>query len=85
MIIEDKVIMILIDVLRPEAELNSSTLLLGHLPEFDSMAIVSVMTAIEKEFNLLINDDEITAKIFESVRTLSNFVSKHVSLMEQMP
>ena len=38
-----------------------STLLLGAVPELDSMAIVAVLTAFEERFDLIIADDEIDA------------------------
>lgn len=55
--------------------LHQDTALLGSLPEFDSMAVVSVLTAIEDQFGILIDDDEVDASIFETVGTLSDFVA----------
>jgi acyl carrier protein len=49
--------------------------LLGAIPEFDSMAVVSVITSIEEQFGFSIDDDEIDAAVFESVGTLSAFVN----------
>ena len=56
--------------------LTEETALLGSIPEFDSMAVVSVLTAIEERFGFTIEDDEITAEVFESVGTLNRFVEK---------
>ena len=51
------------------------TLLLGHLPELDSMAVVTVITSIEEEFDIVIEDDEISADVFESLGSLTDFVA----------
>jgi acyl carrier protein len=55
---------------------DASTPLFGSLPEFDSMAVVSVITALEERFDFVVDDDEITAKVFETVGTLSGFVDQ---------
>ncbi len=53
--------------------------LFGAIPEFDSMAVVTVLTLVEEEFGIVIDDDEVSAKIFATVGSLSDFVSKKVS------
>lgn len=50
------------------------TKLLGEIPELDSMAVVSVLTAIEEQFEIEIMDDEVDAEIFENLGALSDFV-----------
>jgi len=62
-----------IDVARHPLGVESR--LLGALPEFDSMAVLSVLTAIEERFDISIEDDEVEASIFESVGTLCTFVA----------
>jgi len=59
-------------------ELTPSSALLGAIPEFDSMAIVAVLTRIEEEFGFSVDDDEITAEVFETVGTLAAFISQKV-------
>jgi len=59
--------------------LSQNSLLLGAIPEFDSMAVVSVITAIEDHFGLVIEDDEIDAAVFESVGTLVSFVNRKLN------
>ena len=49
--------------------------LLGAIPEFDSMAVVSILTTIEENYGLIINDDEVTAEIFETVGSLLDFIN----------
>ncbi|MFV2057648.1 MAG: acyl carrier protein [Thiohalomonadales bacterium] len=51
-----------------------STPLLGSLPELDSMAVVTLITAIEDHFGVFVEDDEITADTFESLGSLITFV-----------
>lgn len=53
---------------------DPSTRLLGSMPGFDSMAVVSLLTALEEQFGIAVEDDEIGADIFETVGTLLAFV-----------
>ncbi len=53
--------------------LNSQ--LIGALPEFDSMAILSVISAIESEYHVHLEDDEISAELFETVESLLTFIN----------
>lgn len=53
---------------------DAETGLFGSIPEFDSMAVVTVLTALEEHFGIAIEDDEITAEIFETVGSLTAFV-----------
>lgn len=55
-------------------EFDRHTPLLGSVPEFDSMAVVMVLTAIEDNFGIAVDDDEISAEIFETVGSLHDFV-----------
>jgi len=68
---------ILISVLQlkgDNAVLKEDTPLLGAFPEFDSMAVVSILTALEERFGFFVEDDEIDAQIFETVSSLVTFV-----------
>jgi len=53
---------------------NASTNLLGAIPEFDSMAVVSVITVLEDEFDIFIEDDEISGEVFDTIGSLTLFV-----------
>ncbi len=59
--------------------LDASSPLLGAIPEFDSMAVVTVLTMVEEEYGVEIDDDEVSADVFETVGTLADFVSQKVS------
>ena len=57
---------------------HASTHLLGAIPEFDSMAVVSVITVLEDEFDIFIEDDEISGEIFETIGSLTLFVDSKI-------
>lgn len=72
-----ELVQILRDVLRLGARadrMDASTPLLGGLPEFDSMAVVSVVTALEEHFGFAFDDDEIRGEAFETVGSLAALV-----------
>jgi acyl carrier protein len=58
--------------------LTSASPLLGAIAEFDSMAVVTVLTMIEDEFGFSISDDEISADVFETLGALVAFVDGKV-------
>ncbi len=71
------VLKVLKDVLRLGSgtdSMNAGTQLLGGLPEFDSMAVVSVVTALEEFYGFAFDDDEIRGEAFETVGTLAALV-----------
>jgi acyl carrier protein len=55
------------------------TPLLGAIPEFDSMAVGTLITALEERFGFAVDDDEIDATVFESVGTLLAFVERKLA------
>lgn len=57
-------------------KLKPDTPLLGGIAEFDSMAVVSVVTMIEDEFGIAIDDDDLSADVFATVGTLADFVAQ---------
>lgn len=56
------------------ARFDATTPLLGAVPELDSMAVVSVLTALEDKFGFTIDDDEIDGRTFASMGNLVAFV-----------
>ncbi|MEQ8264463.1 phosphopantetheine-binding protein [Pseudohaliea sp.] len=56
------------------AGLNEDSELLGAMPEFDSMAVVSIITAFEDEYGILVDDDEVTAEVFSTIGSLHAFL-----------
>jgi acyl carrier protein len=70
---------VLIDVLNlgPAGQaLDANSPLLGSLPELDSMAVVSLIGALEEHFGISIDDDDISASTFESLGSLAAFVEQ---------
>lgn len=60
------------------AAFTPGTPLLGALPELDSMAVVSLITALEEHFGIVLPDDELDAAVFATVGSLSDFVDRQV-------
>jgi acyl carrier protein len=58
------------------AGLRADTPLLGNLPELDSMAVVTVITALEDRYGIVIEDDEISAETFATLGSLATFVEE---------
>lgn len=56
--------------------LTDSSPLLGSVPELDSMAVVTVLTLIEEEFGISVDDDDVSAETFATVGSLARFVSE---------
>ncbi|MDP8927698.1 MAG: acyl carrier protein [Actinomycetota bacterium] len=56
--------------------LDASTSLLASLPELDSLAVVELVLALEERFDIKIDDDEVTADIFETLGDLAAFVDR---------
>lgn len=57
------------------AAFTRNTHLVGALPEFDSMAVVALMTALEEQLCIVIDDDDLDGQTFATVGTLADFVS----------
>ena len=75
----DQVKAVLRDVLQLGARadrLTRATQLLGGLPELDSMAVITVITALEERFAITVEDDEISADTFATVGALADFVDQ---------
>ena len=51
------------------AGFSRDTALLGAIPELDSMAVVSLITALEDQFGLVVDDDDIngSTKVYENI------------------
>ena len=75
--LENEIINIVRDVLvlgdRAD-DFNESTALMGDIPEFDSMSVVAIITALEDEYDCVFEDDEITADVFRTIGSLTQLV-----------
>jgi acyl carrier protein len=61
--------------------LKETTGLFGSIPEFDSVAVVTVLTALEDRFGILIEDDDISGETFETVGNLTAFVDQKLAAL----
>ncbi|WP_413898945.1 phosphopantetheine-binding protein [Rhodoferax sp.] len=61
------------------AGFSRDTALLGAIPELDSMAVVSLITALEDQFGMIVDDDDIDGSTFQTVGSLVDFVSSKLN------
>ena len=67
-------------ILRDTLVLGEATSpLLGAIPELDSVGVISVLTALEEEYDIVVEDDEISAAVFNTLGTLTEFLEEKVS------
>ena len=81
MALNEDIVALISEVLHLDGQatkLSNDTQLLGAIPEFDSMAVVTVLTGIEEQFGIIIDDDEVDADIFETVGSLVQFVEQKI-------
>lgn len=58
--------------------LTADSRLLGEMPELDSMAVVAILTLVEEEFSIEVNDQDISADTFATVGSLARFLQERV-------
>ncbi len=56
------------------ATFTRATHLIGAVPELDSMAVVSLITALEEQFGIVVDDDDVDGETFATVGSLADFV-----------
>ena len=56
--------------------LDASTPLFGSIPELDSFAVVELASALEDRFGIIIDDDDFTGEVFETLGSLVQFVDE---------
>jgi acyl carrier protein len=61
------------------ASITRDTGLFGELPELDSLGVVELAAALEDRFDIVIDDDDFTGEVFESVGTLTDFVDDRLA------
>lgn len=59
--------------------LDASSPLLGAIPEFDSMAVVTVVTMLEDQLGVTVADDELSAEVFATVGSLVKLVEEKLA------
>jgi acyl carrier protein len=55
--------------------LDHNSGLLGEIPEFDSMAVMGVLTEMEERYGIELEDDEIDGELFTTVGSLLDFIN----------
>lgn len=56
-------------------QLTRNSGLMGSLPEFNSLTVVGLISSIEEQTGNAVNDDEISAEMFETFGTFADFVA----------
>ncbi len=80
--ITQEVIRILDEVLSLKgraAAFTRDTPLLGAIPELDSMAVVTLITTLEEQFGLVVDDDDIDGSTFTTIGSLADFVASKLA------
>jgi acyl carrier protein len=57
------------------ARMTADAPLLGAVPELDSMAVATVLQALEDRFGFVVDDDEVDGSTFATVGSLASFVA----------
>ncbi|MEJ6008244.1 acyl carrier protein [Paucibacter sp. AS339] len=60
------------------ASFDRHTHLLGALPELDSMAVVSLLSALEEQLGLSFDDQDLDGAVFANVGSLVDFVAARI-------
>jgi acyl carrier protein len=73
----DEVKAVLVDTLGIEDRadaIDSTTQLIGALPELDSLAVMELVLALEERFAITVEGEDVTADVFETLGSLTAFV-----------
>ena len=57
---------------------DANTELFGALPEFDSLAVATLLTGLEEKLHILIEDDDVEAEDFMTFGRLLAFATRKV-------
>ena len=61
------------------AAFDADTELFGALPEFDSLAVATLLTGLEEKLHILIEDDDVEAEDFMTYGRLLAFAERKVA------
>ena len=61
------------------ASFTRETPLLGAIAELDSMAVVTLITSLEEQLGITVNDDDIDGDTFATVGALVDFASSKLA------
>jgi acyl carrier protein len=57
------------------AEAIDASTPLSTVPELDSLAVLELVVELEERFGIVVEDDDITTEVFETVASLTSFVA----------
>jgi acyl carrier protein len=81
--IEEKIKQVLISALKVNPEVlaasDSNTPLLGRGIGLDSIETLTLVAEIEREFDMQIADEDLTASLFKSFATLAEYVQRQLA------
>jgi acyl carrier protein len=81
--IEEKIKQVLISALKVNPEVlaasDSNTPLLGRGIGLDSIETLTLVAEIEREFDMQIADEDLTASLFKSLATLAEYVQRQLA------
>jgi acyl carrier protein len=60
-------------------EIADDEVLFGDGLDADSMAVLEIVFAIEEEFDIRVEDEELRVELFDSVRTLVEYVEEKLA------
>jgi acyl carrier protein len=63
--------------------IGADTQLLGSLPELDSMAVLVLVHDLEQRFDITVEDEDLTADIFDTLRSLAAFVDRKLRFSDR--
>ena len=58
------------------AGFDAETALFGALPQLDSMAVATLLTDLEDRLDIVIDDDDVDAEVFETFGTLAALLAR---------
>jgi acyl carrier protein len=58
--------------------IGPDTVLLGELPELDSLAIVELVVSLEERFGITVEDEDVTGESFATVASLAGLVTRRL-------
>jgi acyl carrier protein len=77
----DEIKIILRNTLVPDddvSQFDASSRLLGAVKELDSVGVVAVLTALEENFDITVEDEDVSAEVFNTLGSLTEFVQQKI-------
>lgn len=59
--------------------IDADTPLFGSLPELDSMALLQLILELEQRFGIVVEGEDVSADVFETLESLTAFVNDRLS------